>query len=372
MRTLFILLVCVLMVSVSYTQSFYLFIGTYTNNGSKGIYVYRFDASTGKAEWVSNTDSLVNPSYLALAPNKKYVYAVTETARNNAGSISAFSFDKVTGKLTFLNKQSSGGDNPCYVAVHKRTQWVTVGNYSGGSLSVYPVNKNGSLEPFAQNIQNSGSSINKQRQGKAHVHATVFSPDYKYLFVPDLGLDKVMIYNFDAKAQKPLTPAEPAFSSSTAGNGPRHFEFHPNKKFAYLLEELTGTIAVYAYKKGALNFIERVSSHPSNFKGNMGSADIHLSPDGKFLYASNRGDANSIASYKVNENGKLSALNFDSTLGKTPRNFMIDPTGNYLLVANQATNNIFIFKRDKLTGALQATGDEIKVPTPVCLQMMKD
>ncbi len=368
------LLLCFILLfgSVANSQSFYLFVGTYTNSGSKGIYVYRFNAATGKAEWVSNTEGVVNPSYLALSTTGKNVYAVTETARENAGSVSAFSFDRSTGKLTFLNKQSSGGDNPCYVAVHKSSKWIAVGNYSGGSLSVYPVNGNGSLQPFAQNLQHTGSSINKQRQDKPHVHATVFSPDGKYLLAPDLGTDKVMIYAFDAKAVKPLTTADSAYVGSTPGNGPRHLAFHPNKKFAYLIEEMSGTVAVFGYQKGGLNFIERVSTHPQNFKGNIGSADVHLSPDGKFLYASNRGDANNIASFRVNKEGTLIPLTYDSTLGKTPRNFMIDPTGNYLLVANQNTNNIVIFKRDMNTGRLRKTGEEIKVPTPVCLQMMRD
>jgi 6-phosphogluconolactonase len=367
----FLLLLLLLCSSAMFGQKYYLFVGTYTSNGSKGIYVYNFDASTGKATWVSNTEGLVNPSYLAISPDQKFVYAVTETATPNAGSVSAFSFNKQSGKLTFINKQPSGGDNPCYVAVHKRGKWVVVGNYSGGSLSAFPINKDGSLQPFAQNIQHSGSSINKQRQEKAHVHSTVFSPNEKYLFAPDLGLDKIMIYRFNATAQKPLTSAAPAFANVEGGNGPRHFVFHPNKKLAYLMEEMSGTVTVFGYRKGALTFLQRISSHPANFTGATGSADIHLSPDGRFLYASSRGDANNITSFKVNDDGTLTALAFDSTLGKTPRNFIIDPTGNYVLVANQNSNNIVIFKRDNTTGALTPTGEEMKVPTPVCLQMMK-
>lgn len=353
-------------------QSYYMFVGTYTDAGSKGIYVYRFNTATGKAEWVSNTEGLVNPSYVAIAPDKKHIYAVTETARNNSGSVSAFSFDKSTGQLTFINKQPSGGDNPCYVAVSKNNKWVTVGNYSGGSLSVFPVNPDGSLKPLAQSIQHTGKSINDKRQEKAHVHATVFSPDQDYLFTPDLGMDKVMVYTFNAALQKPLEPAQPSHVASEPGSGPRHFTFHPNNKFAYLIEELSGTVVAYEYNKGKLDFIQRISTHPADFKGAIGSADIHISPDGKYLYASNRGDENSIAVFSIDvSTGKLVSRGYQSTLGVTPRNFTIDPSGNYLLVANQKTDNIVIFKRNQQTGLLHETGEQIKVPTPVCLQMMK-
>ncbi|MBA4139276.1 MAG: lactonase family protein [Segetibacter sp.] len=365
---------CLLLVTSVYSiaQSFYMFVGTYTSKGSKGIYVYKFDASTGKAEWLSNTDSIVNPSYLAIAPDKKHIYAVTETATNNTGSISAFSFDRSTGKLTFINKQYSGGANPCYVSVHNTNKWVVTGNYTGGNLSAFAVNADGRLQPLSQLIQHTGAGVNKQRQEKAHVHSTVFSPDQKYLFTPDLGEDKVYIYNFNAASAKPLTPASPAFKASEPGSGPRHFTFHPNNKFAYLIEEMSGTVVAHKYNNGKLTSIQRIITHPSDFKGDIGSADIHVSPDGKFLYASNRGEENTITIFSIDKNsGKLTLKGYQSTMGQTPRNFNIDPSGNYLLVANQATDNIVIFKRDKQTGLLHETGEQIKVPTPVCIQMMK-
>jgi 6-phosphogluconolactonase len=354
-------------------QSYYMFVGTYTNKGSKGIYVYRFNASTGKAELLSNTDSVVNPSYLAIASNKKYIYAVTETATNNSGSISAFSFDRTNGKLTFINKQSSGGANPCYVTVNKTNKWVMVGNYSGGNLSAFPVNADGSLQPLSQSIQHTGSGINKQRQDKAHVHSTVFSPAQDYLFTPDLGEDKVYTYHFNAASQKPLTPANPPFTATEPGSGPRHFTFHPNNKFAYLIEELSGIVVAYKYSNGRLSSIQRSITHPKDYKGVIGSADIHTSPDGKFLYASNRGQENTITIFSIDlVTGKLELKGYQPTLGQTPRNFNIDPSGNYLLVANQATDNIVVFKRDKQTGLLQETGEQIKVPTPVCIQMISE
>ncbi|MCU7551453.1 lactonase family protein [Chitinophagaceae bacterium LB-8] len=354
----------------SMAQSFHLFIGTYTGTGSKGVYVYRFHSGNGDVEAISSTDSLDNPSYLAIAPGGKYIYAVNEVDVRDTGFISAFAFDPVSGKLTFLNRQPTGGVHPCYVAIDQTGKWVLAGNYTGGSLSLLPVNNDGSLLPPGQTIQHTGSSVNKQRQEKAHVHSTVFSPDDKFVFTPDLGMDKVMIYRFDPKAKAMLKPAAQPFAASVAGSGPRHFTFHPNKKYAYLIEEMSGTVVAYGYKDGKLSFLQRIATHPADYKGAIGSADIHISPDGKFLYASNRGDENTITIFSVDgKTGKLQLKGYQSTLGKTPRNFMIDPTGHYLLVANQETNNIVIFKRDQQTGLLQPTGKQIEIPKPVCLKM---
>ena len=354
----------------AFCQSYYLFVGTYTNAGSKGIYVYHFNSTTGKAEWVSNTDSADNPSYLAISKDGKFVYAVNETGGNKPGHISSYGFDKNTGKLSLINSQPSGGDAPCYVSVTNNNKWVAIANYSGGSTSIYPVEKDGTLLPSAQFIQNTGSSANKSRQEKPHVHSAVFSPDERFLFTPDLGTDKVMIYAFNQSARKPLTPANPSFAKIAPGNGPRHLTFHPNQKFAYVIEEMSGTVSAFKYENGDLKFIQRLPAHPENYKGEIGSADIHLSPDGKFLYASNRGDENTITIFSVDQaTGKLALKGYQSTIGKTPRNFMIDPTGNFLLAANQDSDNIIIFKRDKQTGLLKQT-DEIKVPKPVCLKMI--
>ncbi len=353
------------------SQSNYLFIGTYTNSGSKGIYVYRFNATSGKAEWVSNTDSLVNPSYLAVASGKNYIYAVTESAGKIPGSVSAFSFDRSSGRLNLINTQSSGGDNPCYVSVSSDNKWVLVGNYSGGSLSALPVNADGSLEPFSQNIQHTGTGANKQRQEKPHVHSTVFSPAQDYLLTPDLGVDKIFIYSFNPSSGKPLQPSQQPFVSSQPGSGPRHLTFHPGGRFAYVIEELTGTVAAYKYKPGTLEPIQRIATHPADYTGSIGSADIHTAPDGKFLYVSNRGDENTITIFSIDsKSGRLSLKGYQPTLGKKPRNFTIDPSGRFLLVANQETNNVVIYKRNMKTGMLTATGEQITVPSPVCLKMV--
>ncbi|MDQ6761566.1 MAG: lactonase family protein [Bacteroidota bacterium] len=350
----------------SFAQKFYLFTGTYTGTGSKGIYVYQFNAANGTASLVSNTDSVANPSYLTVSADAKNLYAVNET---HPGYVSSFSFNKKNAKLSFINSQPTGGFDPCYVIRDNTGKWLMVANYTGGSIAVFPVNQDGSLKPYSQLIQDSGSSVNKERQEKAHVHSAIFSPDQNFLFSPDLGMDKVMIYKFKPSLKKPLIPASPAYEMTMAGEGPRHFVFHPNKKFAYLISELSGAVSAYNYHDGKLKKFQNIKAHPEDFKGVIGSADIHISPDGMYLYVSNRGDENTITIFSINNTGKLKLSGYQSTMGKTPRNFIIDPTGNYLLVANQGSDNIVIFKRDKKTGLLKETGNEIKVPKPVCLQM---
>ncbi len=369
MRTI-LLAISLLTTQLLLAQNLHLFIGTYTGTGSKGIYVYRFDAATGKATWLSNTDSVSNPSFLALAPNGKTLYACTEDASRTGGNVSAFGFDEATGQLSFINSQPTGGDHPCYVAVDKTGKWVTVGNYSGGSVTVFPTATNGSLKPYSQLMQHQGAGVNKQRQEKAHVHATVFSPKQDYLYAPDLGMDKVVAYRFTASLAKPLIKLPVADTRTTPGSGPRHLTFHPNNKWAYLMEEMSGAVSAYRYLGGKLVAQQRIAAHPDTVAGPFGSADIHVSPDGKFLYASNRAKENNLAIFKINATtGLLTTVGYQSTLGMTPRNFCIDPTGGWLLAANQETSNIAIFKRDKTTGLLTPTGEEIKVPKPVCLIM---
>lgn len=352
-------------------QDHFLFVGTYTHKGSKGIYVYKFNSESGEASWLSNTDSVVNPSYLALSQNGKFLYAVNETGGETPGAVSAFSFDRGSAKLALINQQPSGGDHPCYISLHPNGKWAVIGNYTGGNVAALPIQSDGSLKPIAQVVQHAGSSVNKERQEKAHVHATVFSPDHKFLFVPDLGVDKVMHYRFNAGSQKPLSEASPAFTQIKPGNGPRHMEFHPDKPFAYVIEELSGTVAGYVYNDDKLLMFQRISTHKPDYAGQKGSADIHISPDGKYLYASNRGTANTIAIFSIGADGKLKWQGDQQAGGMIPRNFVIDPSGNYLLVANQESSNIVIFRRNRQTGMLEPTGKQIEVPNPVCLKMMK-
>ena len=351
----------------------YLIVGTYDSPKSEGIYVYKFSSTDGSVKEISHIKTR-NPSFVAISPNEKYVYAVHEIGRGgNGGEIAAFSFDKKQGTLTFINQQLSGGDHPCYVTVDKTGKWIFAGNYSSGSLAVLPVNKDGSLGAATTVIQHKGSGKDTARQKGPHVHCTVISADNKYLFVSDLGMDKVMIYAFEAKTGK-LTEAKQPFAESVPGSGPRHFTFHPNNKYAYLIEEMSGTVQAFQYNNGSLKGIQRISTLPAGDTGLIGSADIHVSPDGKFLYASNRGrgQSNTIAIFKINsKDGTLKVAGHQNTLGKIPRNFNFDPSGNFLLVANQESDEIVIFKVNKTTGLLTDTGKRINVGKPVCLKWMK-
>ena len=358
-----------------FSQQYYLFVGTYTegsfqNGTSKGIYVYRFDAATGDITAVSSA-ATDNPSYLALSADGKFLYSVNETDGAKPGGVSAFSFDKKTGTLTFLNKQASGGDDPCYVSIDRTRRWALVANYGGGNYSALPIRPDGSLAPATQTIQDKGAGANKDRQEKAHVHSTILSPDERTLAVCDLGTDKISILHFNpAAARTPLTPATDSVIDIQPGSGPRHTAFYPSRPYLYAIDELTGTIDVFNINGGKHTPIQRISSHPEGYHGDIGSADLHIAPGGRFLYASNRGDANSLAIFSIDRNtGQLTSIGFQSTQGKTPRNFMIDPTGRWLLVANQNGKNVVIFKRDVVTGLLTDTNKRIELPAPVCLKM---
>ena len=261
--------------SAQNTNEHYLLVGTYTSGKSEGIYVYKFNSNTGEFAPVSIARGIKNPSFLAVGPGNKYVYSVSEG--DGQGSVTAFSFNN--GNMDLLNARSSGGSGPCYVAVDKTGKWVATGNYGSGSFAVLPIEANGSLGEPTSVMVHQGKSVNPQRQEKAHVHATVFSPDNKYLFVPDLGMDKVMAYAFDEKTGK-LSNANPAFAASNPGNGPRHLDFHPSGKYAYLMEEMSGTVNAFSYKNGKLTAIQNITSHPAGYRGAIGSADIHVSPDG--------------------------------------------------------------------------------------------
>ena len=305
--------------------------------------------------------------FLTISKDGKQVYSVSEVGKGE-GSISAFSFDAPTGQLTFLNSASSGGNGPCYVSVDDQNKFVFSGNYGAGSVAAIPIKTDGSLGDDVQSIQHIGNSINKGNQDKPHVHAAVLSGDNRYLFVPDLGTDKINIYKVDITSAQPLTAAEPAFIGVEAGSGPRHFTFHPNGKTAYLIQEMKGIVTAYNYENGSLDLLQSKHMPPSNFKGKIDAADIHISPDGKFLYGSLRGDLDELVIYALDETGKMTYTGRQSTLGKTPRNFAIDPSGNFLLVGNQNSNSIIIFKRNQETGLLKPTGKNISVGSPVCLK----
>ncbi|MEO6314146.1 MAG: lactonase family protein [Chitinophagaceae bacterium] len=364
MKIIFQLIILLQMFTAN-AQHSYLVIGTYTSGKSEGIYVYDFNSLTGTAAYKSKIKA-PNPSFLTVSPNQQHVYAAFEEG-NGKGSVGAYRFNKTSGELSYINQQNSGGDNPCYVAEDKTGKWVAVANYSGGSFSLFKVAPGGGLQA-GQTTQHTGSSFNKERQEKAHVHSTFFSKDNKFLFAPDLGMDKLMIYAFDDKTGK-ATPAAQPFAPSPDNGGPRHIAFAPNNRYAYLMQELTGTVVAYKYNSGKFDQLQTISAAEPGFKGFMGSADIHVSDDGKFVYCSNRGEANTITIFKIDPvNGKLTVAGYQSTIGTNPRNFSLDPTGNFLLVANQGSDNIIIFKRNKTTGLLTDTGNRIDVGNPVCLK----
>ncbi|HUQ67113.1 MAG TPA: lactonase family protein [Flavitalea sp.] len=359
-----ILLACA---ALGQKKNYHLLIGTYTSPGkSEGIYVYDFDAMKGKALYKTKATGIQNPSYLTISKDHKKVYSVSEMGKGN-GKISAFNFDAHTGELGFINSVSSGGDGPCYVSVTEKGDYVFSANYSGGSLAAIRVNNDGSLDSNIQQIQHEGSSIHKD-QKKPHVHSIINTPDNRFVIAADLGTDKIHIYRFHPGDNKPLTPASPGFMKTQPGSGPRHLTFHPNHRFLYSVNELDGSVNAYKYKQGSLEVLQSITMLPSGYSGTIEAADIHISPDGKFLYASNREERNEIIIYAIQKNGKLNYINRVSVLGKAPRNFAIDPTGNFLLVANQNTDEIVIFKRNKKSGALVFTGDRISVSRPVCLK----
>ncbi len=350
-----------------FSQESNLLIGTYTNGKSEGIYMYKFNVNNAESKFISVT-RISNPSFLTVKNN--FVYAVNENADTTkdsyGGSVTAFSFDTITNKLTEINRISSGGKNPCYLSIDEKMEFLYVANYTSGTASVISIKRNGSLDKLESIITHTGKSINLLRQQSPHIHATVLSSNEKYLYVPDLGTDKVAIYKINKRNGTLKLTNE---VTSTPGSGPRHVSIHPNKKFLYLMEELTGTVVTYKVKKNNLIFSQKTNALNVDFKGSIGSADIHVSPDGNFLYCSNRGTSNTISIFKINpDSGDLTFLQEQSTLGEKPRNFNFDPTGNFLLVANQNSDNIVIFKLDKITGLLSDTHKRIIVPNPVCIK----
>lgn len=350
-------------------KTYDLLIGTYTTGDSKGIYVYRFYTESGHLAYLNMVEGIDNPSYLCVASNNRFVYSVNEVGADRKGSVSSFSFEPKEGKIALINKQPSTGTGPCYISIDKARRNVFVANYQSGALSVLPVNKDGSLKPVVQTIQDSGRGANKERQEGPHVHTAVLSPDEKYLLYTDLGTDKLNIYRYKPSQDQPLSLSDPFSVSVMPGHGPRHIDFSADKKYMYLMTEMGGVVYVYDYNGGKPKQLEAISIVPDNFNGAVGGADIHVSPDGKFLYCTDRGDVNDITVFAINPaDGRLTLVDRKPSMGKTPRNFVIDPTGNFLLVANQNSSDIFVYRINKATGKLTLTGVKISVGNPSCLK----
>ncbi len=351
-------------------EKLWLFIGTYTPKGgpSKGIYRLELDLATGKLSKPELAAESVSPSFLAIAPDRKHLYAVNEAG---GGSLSAFAIDPKTGALKALNSQTSKGEAPCHIIVDHAGKHALAANYTGGSACAVAIKPDGYLGEMTAFVQHKGSSVNKQRQGAPHAHSINLDAAGRFAFVADLGLDKVLIYRYDAD-RGTLTPNDPPSASVEPGAGPRHFAFHPDGRKAYVINELASTITSFDYdpKRGALSGRQTVSTLPKGFKGDNSTADIHVHPSGKFLYGSNRGH-NSIAVFHIDaRTGELTPAGHQGENIRTPRNFAIDPTGTYLIVANQTGDSLVVFRINQETGALEPTGNMVAVPQPVCVQMM--
>lgn len=353
-----------------------LLVGTYTGSSSDGLYVYRFDTDSGRVSPVSSAKA-ENPSYLVASRDGRHVYAVNELPGDAGpasvrGGVSAFDFDAKTGALKFVNRVSAQGNDPCYLSLSPDGRYLVVANYSvasdpGGSFSVFPVEATGALGAAVLNVHHEGTGPVKGRQDGAHVHSTVFSPDGKYLFVQDLGADKLYSYRYTPDGSRGLIgPTESRYTLAKAGSGPRHLVFGANGRFAYVTNELNASVDVYRYDDGRLAHIETVPMTAPGFAGKVGGGALHLSPDGRFLYATNRGDANDIVIYAVNAaDGKLTLVGRQSSLGKTPREFAIDPSGKWLIVGNQDSDSVFVFRRDIASGRLEPNPARIRIDKPV-------
>lgn len=350
------------------------YIGSYSPAEQAGIHCFALNKKTGKLTKLSATKGVKNPSFVAIHPSGKYLYAVSEVddaGGRRTGAVSAFAIDAKTGALTPINRQPSGGAGPCHLIVDKTGKAVLVANYGGGSVESIPIGRNGRLNQPASFIQHKGSSVNPARQKGPHAHSIYVGPNNRFALAADLGLDKVFIYRFNPATAK-LKPNELPFAKVPPGGGPRHFAFHPSGKFGYANNEITSTVTAFRFnaKAGKLTPLQTISTLPEPVKGNS-TAEIEVHPSGRFLYCSNRGH-NSIAIFRIDQKtGRLTAIGHESTQGKTPRCFGIDPTGRFLLAANQSTNNVVVFRIDGRSGKLKATGFSVKVPRPVCVKFLQ-
>ncbi len=349
------------------------YVGTYTTKtNSKGIYSFHFDAATGQLSAIGIAAETPDPSWVAVHPNEKFLYAANEAG--NASTVSAFSVDAKSGKLALLNQLPSLGEDPCYMSFDKTGKYLLVANYSSGTIAVFPILADGRLGEHTALVKDQGATgPNKERQDAPHAHWIETSPDNRFALVADLGLDEELVYKFDA-ASGTLAPNEPAFARLKPGSGPRHAVFHPSGKFVFAVSELSSTATSFAYdaKKGTLKEIGTASTLPPGFSGRNDVAEAAVHPNGKFLYVSNRGN-DSIAILSIDpENRTLAPAGGMPTGGKEPRHFAIDPSGKYLLAENQFSNNIVVFKIDAATGGLTATGQVVEVPSPVDIAFLQE
>lgn len=351
-------------------QEFLAFVGTYTGNGkSAGIYSFRFDPQTGKTRDLKLAAPVTNPSFLAIHPDGKHLYSVSET--DGAGGVSAFEINVADGTLKHLNATSTQGGSPCHLVVDKTGKFVLAANYGGGSVCSIPIREDGTVGEVACFVQHSGKSVNPQRQEAPHAHSINLDAANKFAFAADLGLDQVLVYCFDEQTGA-LTPNDPPFIAIAPGSGPRHFAFHPSGKYAYVINEILLTMTAMSYDaaRGRLTEIQTVPTIPVAVKPEYSTAEVVAHPSGKFLYGSNRGH-DTIAVFKIDQaSGKLTRIQNEPTRGKTPRNFAVDPTGGYLFAENQDSGTVVVFLINQDDGTLHATGDVLEVGMPVCIRML--
>jgi 6-phosphogluconolactonase len=346
----------------------------FVGSGHKNISAFWLNMTSGALTPVGEVAEVAAPSFITISAAQR-LYAVSEGRDESSSFVSAYRIDSETGKLTFLNRQPSGGAGPCHVAVDydsdRRGMNVLAANYGSGSVSVFHLTKEGGLGPMSAFVQDHGSSVNPERQEGPHAHCIVTAPDDRFAFVCDLGLDKIMLFKFDASAGT-LVANDPPFVSVKPGEGPRHITFHPNGRFAYVINEMAATITAFAYDSGAgvLREIEDQPLLAKDFHGKNTAAEVAVHPSGKFVYASNRGEDSIVVFGCDPDTGKLTFIERDSCRGKTPRNFEIDPTGNFLLAANQNSGTIVVFRIDVNTGRLQETGNKAESDTPMCVKFL--
>jgi 6-phosphogluconolactonase len=370
-----VLLLVLLVIDVlSAGEQYIVYCGAYTKTTNKGIMAFRLIKATGKMEPLGLAAEIANPSFLALHPNAKYLYAVSETASTDqikTGAVSAFLIDPRTAKLTLLNTVSSHGGGPCYVSVDHTGKFVLVANYGSGSIAALPIKTDGRLAEFSSFVQHSGSSVHPERQAGPHAHSIQVSPDNRFVLAADLGVNKLFIYRFDAEKGL-LSPNDPPFIKLDPGAGPRHFAFTPKGRFVYVINELNSTVTAMSYDKatGTMTAIQTASTLPAEFQGENTTAEIRVHPNGNFLYCSNRGH-DSIALFRLDkQKGTMELLGHTLTLGKTPRNFNITPGGEFLIAANQNSDSIILFRIDRTTGKLTATDQRFEVAAPVCITFL--
>lgn len=357
------------------SSRYIVYVGTYTMEQSQGIYRLEFNAETGSLKRLDGVTIIENPSFLEIHPNEKYLYAVSEVNEykgQKSGGVFSYRIDGPQGELTELNQIASGGGVPCHIDIDRDGKSLVVANYIGGSIASIALEENGKLRPALTSLmQHQGHGPDKARQEAAHAHSSNISPDNRFVYALDLGIDQIVIYQLDPVTAK-LTPSRLPVVKLKPGSGPRHFAFHPNHKFAYVLNELSCDVAVFKWnsQNGELQDLQTITTLPEACPGNT-TAEIRIHPNGKFLYASNRGH-DSLAIYQIDEStGLLTASGHEPTGGKTPRNFNIDPTGKFILAANQDSSNVVVFRIDQKTGMLTKTENEVQVPTPNCIRFLK-